>query len=708
MSKSHANLNLIRALLLAAFLAPLTALAADKAAEGSLNELEPLPQQGLIEQLVARYYADRVHFGDPELNNELSAKFFERYLETLDSGKVYLTRKDVAQFDKYRSTLDDALEDGDVSPAYDIYRVLREKVLQRIDKIDRMLATKPDFTVEESFDFDRSNADWAASEAELDEYWRKRLKNEAIGLLLADKSWEEAAETLRERYTNFRRRVLQVNSEDVFDLFMNAYTTTLDPHTTYFSPRDSEEFRIRMSLSYEGIGASLQTDGEYVKIVRLIPGGAAAKSGKLDPNDRITGVGQEKDGEMVDVIGWRLDDVVDLIRGPKDSVVRLQILPAGRAPGAGEETIELTRREIQLEEQAAQAETIEVKRASDTVKVGVIEIPTFYQDTREKMLGKEDYRSTTRDVRKLIEEQKAKGAQGLVIDLRNNGGGLLNEATDLTGLFIDTGPVVQIKNSFGGLEVQEDTDAGVAWDGPLVVLVNRFSASASEIFAGAIQDYGRGLVVGTTTYGKGTVQNLFDLNRHQMDVNTDIDLGQLKMTMGKFYRVTGSSTQHKGVEPDIVLPSPINIADIGESSQPTALPWDEIPAAASVKEVQLRAIDLLPELRERINERQAKDDIFQVYLRDVEAQREMREQHKVSLSLAERRTDRAAREKEALERVNARRVALGMEPVKTLEEAEEKSSEYDVLRHEAARIVADYLAELTPVKEDEQLAATSE
>ncbi|HEX6928931.1 MAG TPA: S41 family peptidase, partial [Gammaproteobacteria bacterium] len=508
--------------------------------------LDPLPQQGLIEQLVATY-ATRMHYANRELDDSLSQDIFTRYLDMLDPSKIYFTKKDIAAFNKHRTEIDDALKSGNVDVAYTVYRVLRERVLERIAKVDKLLAEKPDFTIDESFVFDRSEATWAEDSAALDEYWRKRIKNEALGLILSDKTWEEAQETLVQRYDNFRRRVLQVNSHDVFEMFINAYAQTLDPHTVYFSPRDSEEFEIRMSLTYEGIGASLQMDNEYVSIVRVLPGGSAYKSDALKPDDRITAVGQGKDGEMVDVVGWRLDDVVDLIRGPKDSIVRLGILPAGAAPGSAEKTVTLVRSEIKLEEQAAQSDIIEIGTGPDAMKMGVIELPAFYLDFRARMMGEENYRSTTRDVRKLIAELEKQGIDGLIIDLRDNGGGSLQEATDLTGLFIDQGPVVQIRSSHGQLEVARDSDPGVAWDGPLVVLVNRFSASASEIFAGAIQDYGRGLVVGTTTYGKGTVQNLFDLSR---GIGNDMKLGQLKMTIGKFYRVTGSSTQNRGVVPD--------------------------------------------------------------------------------------------------------------------------------------------------------------
>lgn len=688
---------LTKFLLLLAF-APLAVLA-DPA---KLPPLEPQPQQGLIEQLVATY-ASRMHYANKELNDALSQEIFERYMESLDPTKVYLSAADIKQFDKYRTTLDDALKSGNVEPAYEIYRVLRQRIIERIDGAIALLEEKPDFTVDETFAFDRRNAEWAKDSAELDEYWRKRMKNEALGLILADKDWAEAQETLQKRYANFRRRVLQVNSNDVFEMFINSYVQTLDPHTVYFSPRDSEEFEIRMSLSYEGIGASLQTEDEYVSIVRTLPGGSAHKSGTLKPKDRITAVGEADDGSMTDVVGWRLDDVVKLIRGPKGSIVRLQVLPAGAAPGGEERIVELERSEIKLEEQAAKSRVVEMPHGDTVRRMGVVQVPAFYLDYRSKMMGKEDYRSTTRDVRRLIKDLEAEGVDGLIMDLRDNGGGSLQEAAELTGLFIDRGPVVQVRSTSGHLEVIEDKSGGVAWDGPLVVLVNRFSASASEIFAGAMQDYGRGLVVGSRTYGKGTVQNLFDLNRL---VNTENSLGQLKMTVGKYYRVTGSSTQHRGVEPDIALPSEINKEEIGESSRKTALPWDEIQPAAKLQKVSLGARDRLTDLQAAIRDRQAQDELFQLYLDDVSDVIEQRTRKQVSLNLAERQAERQHQDAVSLKRINQRRTALGLDPVESLEAAAEAEDEHDLLMHEAARILSDYLSELTPQQAREQLAAS--
>lgn len=693
----------IRRLLLKQFLIPLLLFPAFALAEQpEIPELGPQPQQALVEQLVATY-TSRLHFASRELNDELSAEVFERYLDMLDPSKVYFTREDIAGFEKYRHAIDDALKSGRVDGAYEIYNTLLKRMVDRVGRIDALLQKEPDFTVDEYFEFDRTDANWA-SEAELDEYWRKRIKNEALGLMLTEKSWDETRELLSKRYSNFRRRVAQVNSGDVFDLFINAYAQTLDPHTVYFSPRDSEEFEIRMSLSYEGIGASLQMEDEYVTVMNTIPGGAAHKSGELKAKDRITAVGEGAEGEMTDVIGWRLDEVVDLIRGPKDTVVRLQILPAGAAPGTAERTLSLVRSEIKLEEQAAQASVLEIPEGERTRKLGVLKVPAFYLDFRGKVTGREDYRSTTRDVRRLIGELKEQGVDGLIVDLRDNGGGSLQEAADLTGLFIDEGPVVQIRASAGPKEVIEDVEPGAAWDGPLIVLVNRFSASASEIFAGAVQDYGRGLVVGTRTFGKGTVQHLVDLNRM---LNTETDLGQLKMTIGMYYRVNGASTQHRGVVPDIELPSEIDIEEIGESAQPTALPWDEIEPVDRIDRVTVAARELLPKMREEVSKRQQDDELFRLYVDDVRELNELRNQTRVSLHLEKRKEDQARRDRLHLERINKRRTALGMDPVESLEAAAEAEEEHDLLLHEAGRILTDYLAELTPTDSGQRLAAGS-
>jgi carboxyl-terminal processing protease len=480
------------------------------------------------------------------------------------------------------------------------------------------------------------------------------------------------------------KRVDQVNSDDVFEAFMNAYSHTLDPHSSYFSPRNSEEYRIQMSLSYDGIGASLQLQDDYIAVLNVIPGGPAALDGSIKPNDRITAVGQGEDGQLVDVVGWRLDDVVELIRGPGGTVVRLQILAAGAAPGSDSTVISLTRDKIKLEAQAAQKDRIELQRGDKTLRIGVIQVPSFYQDYNARAAGAEDYTSTTADVRRLVQELEEEGIDGLVLDLRNNGGGHLSEATSLTGLFIDSGPVVQLRDTNGRIEVLKDPSPTKVYDGPLAVLVNRYSASASEIFAAAIQDYKRGVVIGQQTFGKGTVQNLYPLDRYAP--GSDPRFGQLTLTIGKYYRVTGGSTQHRGVVPDIELPSHIDTSIIGESSRDTALPWDQIkPTEFDADPTLDTALSVLSTSHKQ---RAAIDPDFSYLEADIQATTEERAHNSVSLSLEQRELERENARHHELALRNERRAALGLEPMASLEDVDDDEVP-DILLDEAAAIVAD-------------------
>jgi carboxyl-terminal processing protease len=479
----------------------------------------------------------------------------------------------------------------------------------------------------------------------------------------------------------------QMKSDDVFETFMNAFAHTLDPHSSYLSPRNSEEYRIQMSLSYFGIGASLQTEDDYVQITNIIPGGPAAIDGSLKPKDKIIGVAQGEDGELVDVIGWRLDDVVELIRGPKDTVVRLHIIPAGALPGSTEKTVSLTRGQVRLEEQAAKSDIVTVPRDGREWRIGIIEVPSFYRDYRALSNGDKNYTSTTKDVKRLIGELEEQGIDGLIIDLRDNGGGHLTEATALSGLFIDNGPVVQLRNSNGRISRLDDPDpvARVAYNGPLAVLINRFSASASEIFAAAIQDYERGVIIGQTTFGKGTVQNLYSLDQY-LQPEGDQGYGQLTLTIGKYYRVTGGSTQHRGVDPDIPLPSPIDASEIGESVRDSALPWDEIQ---TTRFRAGRPLDSTIESLTVNHDERAKDDPNIRYLMQyIEDDRELRARKSVSLNLEARQAERDQHRQRALEIENERRAALGLEPVDTLEDLDEETRP-DVQLDQAAAIVTD-------------------
>ena len=545
----------------------------------SALKIEPEMEHRYASNIATRFLTN-YHYKRTRLDDELSSEIFDSYLELLDPNKIYFLSADIETFERYRSGLDDALRHSDLLPAYEIFDIYVDRVLQRVTYARKRVQQPFDFNIDEFYEYDREDETWVSSTTELDKLWRQRVKNDYLRLLLTDKEPEAIVETLTERYDNLERRITELNTEDVFTFFMNAFAQSIEPHTAYLSARTSKNFEISMKLSLEGIGALLGRENEYTLISSVVPGGPADKDGRLAAGDRITAVGQGNDGKMVDVIGWRVDDVVDLIRGPKDTIVRLEVLPEDVSVSGPTSLIEIVRNEVKLEEQAAKSEIIEmpVEGSDDkVVKIGVIDLPVFYMDFNGRAQNKPDYRSSTRDVRRLIGELEEQGVTGIVVDLRNNGGGSLLEATTLTGLFIDTGPVVQVRNSSGRISLEEDVDPGMAWEGPLAVLVNRYSASASEIFAAAIQDYGRGVVIGEPTFGKGTVQSLLDLDDYAPSDNPG--MGQLKITMAQFFRVNGGSTQNLGVEPDIRFPSFGDPQEYGERSMDNALPWTSIDPA---------------------------------------------------------------------------------------------------------------------------------
>jgi carboxyl-terminal processing protease len=633
-------------------------------------------------------FAERAHYSRTAIDDELSRNLLDNFIKSLDSNKHYFLASDIEYFQRYRDTMDDTLRNNDMDPVFDIFRIYRLRAQQNLNYIIQSLNEEPDFSVDETYLFDREDLPWATSEAELQNLWRQRMKNDAISLMLAEKTWGETAEVLDKRYNRLLKRINDIDSDEVIENFLNAFTHTLDPHSSYMSPRNSEEYRIAMSLSYQGIGASLQLEEDYVTIINIIPGGPAAIDGKLQPNDRITAVGQQESGELVDVIGWELDDVVQLIRGESGTTVRLQILGADSMPGDQEVILELVRDKVKLEERAAKSEIIETERDGIKTKVGVISVPSFYMDFEARSRGDKDYVSTTRDVRTLILELEKEGITGLVMDLRGNGGGHLSEATALSGLFINAGPMVQLRDTSGRIEVLDDPEPTISYSGPLVVLVNRYSASASEIFAAAIQDYGRGLVVGQQTFGKGTVQNLYDLDQYTR-VASDPGLGQLTLTIGKYYRVNGGSTQNRGVIPDIELPSAIDTKRTGESSRPGALPWDQI-RSAQFEEFGSVQPDL-QSLREAQALRAADNADYEFLMKNVDAANEIRSQNSVSLNIETRRTEQARRRDDRLVRENDRRQANGEMLLEDNDELE-GSEMPDVLLEQAAQIVTDYAA----------------
>jgi carboxyl-terminal processing protease len=652
-------------------------------AAASTGDLVASERHRRVMRLVSEV-VERQHYRQAALDDDMSSQIYERYLEALDGNRSYLLASDVAEFERLRYQLDDAIERADAGPAFEIFTRFQQRNREVLKQAISLLDAEPDFALDESFRFDRTEESWPASVSELHELWRKRVKNDALSLLLAGKTWPEARDVLRKRYERVAKRIEQVTADDVFDTFMNAYSHVYDPHSSYLSPRDSEEYNIAMSLSYEGIGASLQLVDDHVTIMSVLPGGSAAASTDIKVGDRITGVGQGAAGPMTDVVGWRLDDVVQLIRGPVNTVVRLQILGAGATPGTAESLVALKRAKITLESQAAHKEVHTIHRGDRDLKVGVIAVPSFYQDFQSRMNGDPEYRSTTRDVRRLIGELESEKIDALVVDLRDNGGGHLSEATSLVGLFVERGPIVQLRETNGRIEVLDDPEPGIAWKGPLVVLVNRASASASEIFAGAVQDYRRGLVVGQQTYGKGSVQNLYPLDRYALGPKAGF--GQLTVTIGKYYRVTGDSTQHRGVVPDITLPSLLDTADIGESTRDSALPWDRINAATFTPEASdLPVVSLLAREHES---RVASNPDFIALRGDLDALQRLRHQRDVSLNLAKRRAERDAIDAERLARENARRAARGLAPLANVE-ALEKAEPPDAVLDEAVEIAAD-------------------
>ena len=656
--------------------------------------LAPEERHERIGELVTQF-VQKSHYLHVAVNDDLSSRVMDRYIKELDRNRMYLLASDIEFFEQYRFELDDGVRRRPLDPVFEMFSVYRSRVRERFEFALTQLEVEPDLSLDEEYAFDRSEQPWARTPAELDDIWRLRVKNDVLNLALADKAWEESREVLMKRYSRYLKRMSQVKNDDVFETFMNALANTLDPHSSYMSPRNSEDYRIRMSLSYFGIGASLQTEDDYVQIISIIPGGPASIDGSLKPKDRITGVAQGADGEMIDVIGWRLDDVVDLIRGPADTVVRLHIIPAGALPGNNDKVISLTRGQVTLEEQAAKSEIITVPRDGREWSIGVIDVPTFYRDYQALGNGDKNFRSTTKDVKRLIADLEERGIDGLIVDLRGNPGGHLTEAQALSGLFIDNGPVVQMRNANGRISRLDDPDpvARVAYNGPLAVLINRASASASEIFAAAIQDYARGVIVGQETFGKGTVQNLLPLDQY-LQPEDDVGYGQLTLTIGKYYRITGESTQHRGVKPDITLPSPIDAEEFGESVYETVLPWD------TIQTTRFRAGEpldgLIASLTASQSERAKDDPNYQYLTQFIENDREMRSQDTVSLNLEARRAEREANMAEAVKLENARRAALNLEPIESLE-ALEDDDRPDVQLDQAAAIVTD-LAEMREVK----------
>jgi carboxyl-terminal processing protease len=651
-----------------------------------ITDLEMSERHPVISQSVTKLI-EEFHYSRQRLDNSLSSAVLDQFLDTLDRNRVYFLASDIATFGKYRYEMDDRARSGELEPVYEVFNLFRERVQQRVAAAITLLDTAPDYTLDEDYRWDRTELSWPTTEEDMQEIWRLRVKSDGLGLVMAEESWEEAADTLRTRYERINNDIAALTADDVFETFMNSVAHTMDPHSNYLSPRQSQEYRIEMSLSYEGIGATLQSEDELVRIINIIPGGPAALDGELKPEDRITAVGEGIDGELVDVVGWRLQDVVERIRGPGGTTIRLQVLPATQPPGSPQKIVNLVRDKVKLEEQAANSELLEIPMSGQVFKIGVITVPKFYQDFEARSRGEEDYTSTSRDVARLVAELETQGIDGIVMDLRQNGGGHLSEATELSGLFIDRGPVVQLRETRGNIEVLDDPSDSAIYTGPLAVLVDRYSASASEIFAAAIQDYERGIIIGQQTFGKGSVQNLFNLDRMMRGT----DNGQLTLTIGKYYRVTGESTQNRGVFPDIELPSDIRTESVGESTRDTALPWDRIQPTRFRAEAPLDGEIAL--LSDRLRVHSAEDPDFNFLVGEIAARTENWDQHTVSLNLDNRRSEQDAASEARLQRENARRTASGLEPIETLEDIEESVSAAEILLEQAARTVAEMAIE---------------
>jgi carboxyl-terminal processing protease len=652
------------------------------------GSLAPTDDQRAVARKIGRIL-EETHYSRELIDASFSRQVFQRYLEFLDPEHSYFLASDVQEFSVYNDKFGDMIHTGDIDPAYLIFDRFKQRNREWWEYAIGLLKSEPDLNSTATYDVDRDHAAWPANEADMDRLWQKRVTNDVLSLMLAGKTWPQAAKLLRKRYQTVIEQVAQVDSEDVFEDLMNAYARTYDPHTSYFSPLNSEEYRIQMSLNYEGIGASLQLIDNYVTVMDVIQGGPAAVAGTLKPNDRITGVGEGTAGPITDVVGWRLDDVVQLIRGKAGTAVRLQILPAGAEPGAKERVLEFVRNKVTLKNQEAQSKLKTVTDNGRTYKIGIITVPSFYEDIAAENRGDPNYRSTTRDVLRLLEKLESQHIDGLLLDLRDNGGGYLPEATALTGLFIPHGPVVQLRDRSGHVDPLPDPEQGPAYTGPLAVLVNRFSASASEIFAGAIQDYHRGLIIGQNTFGKGTVQNLVPLDRWS---DEPVE-GQLTVTIGKFYRVTGESTQHRGVVPDVALASPIDPKEVGEADEPDSLPWDRISGVPFKVSTGMSAVPSIATLDAEEAARARQDPNYQWLVAEINAVDAMRAEHTVSLNLAVRRAERARDDKTMLSLDNKRRAALGLPPLTNADQIDKgKDKIPDVILDQAADITADMIA----------------
>ncbi len=669
------------------------------------NDLQPDEQQSIVAETVAKMITD-YNYKKVALNDSVSQVVYNRYIKELDESHNYLLASDIQDFSKYKTVLDEDMKNGNLNDVFYIFNVYQKRYLEHIQYSIAHVNDDFDFKKDETFTYDRENLPWVASQSEMDNIWLARVKYDLLNLKLANADMAKNKETLKKRYQNLLTQANKLNNQDVFQIFMDAFTEAIDPHTNYFNPANAANFNIDMSRQLEGIGASLNTENEFITIKAIIPGGPADKSKQINIDDHIVGVAQGKDGEFQNIIGWRIENAIALIRGTKGTVVRLEILQKGSSVGSKPKVVEMVREKIILKDESAKKEIRTYNSNGKTIKIGIISVPAFYIDFNDYKSGNPNYKSTTHDVKLLLDSLKQENVDGIVMDLRQNGGGSLLEAVDLTGLFIKTGPVVQVRNSNDQVEVDKDEDPSIAYSGPLAILVDRFSASASEIFTGAIQDYGRGLVIGTQTYGKGSVQNAIDLDRvispsiteriaalakkTTKPVNTGSQsvFGQLNLTIAKFYRITGNSTQHKGVMPDIQFPSVIPLDKYGEDTEPSAMPFDIIAKSAYTKVGDFTPV--IPQLQKLHDQRMENSASYKYLLQDIAEFKKHNNDKSVTLNEQKLKEQRDADDKKSLDDENNRRVAMGLPALKK-GQTKPRNEDLDFLKKEAGQVLTDYI-----------------
>jgi len=667
------------------------------------NDLQPDEQESIVCKTVAELITN-YNYKKVPLNDSLSEVIFNRYIKMLDEGHNYLLASDIADFAKYKNVLDDDAKSGNLNDVFYIFNVYQKRYIEHVKYSIAQLDNNFDFDKNENFVYDREKLPWVATQTDMDNLWTLRTKYDLLNLKLANPDLAKDKEVLKKRYENLLAQANKLNNQDVFQAFMDAFTNAIDPHTNYFTPSNAANFNIDMSRQLEGIGAGLNTENDYIIIKSIVPGGPADKSKQLGVDDRIVGVGQGKEGEFQNVIGWRIENAIALIRGTKGTVVRLEILPKGTSVSGKPKVVEMVREKIILKDESAKKQIKTYNSNGKTIKIGIISVPAFYIDFNDYRSGNPNYKSTTHDVKLLIDSLKQEGVDGIVMDMRENGGGSLMEAIELTGLFIKTGPVVQVRDANDQIEKDKDEDPSIAYTGPLAVLVDRFSASATEIFSGAIQDYGRGLIIGTQTYGKGSVQNAIDLdkipalhdrvaeftakNTKIVATGSQTTFGQLNLTIAKFYRITGNSTQHKGVMPDIQFPSVIPMDKYGEDTEPSAMPFDMIAKTDYNKVGDFSTV--LPQLKQLHEQRMANSASYKYLMEDIADFKKHDDEKSIVLNEDQLKKQREADDKKSFDNENERRVAMGLPALKK-GQPKPTNEDLDFLKKEAGQILTDYI-----------------